>query len=159
MEIDIEHAVFVIADLGNLVVAQGVGMAIGCDAPDVERAQFAIAIDGNHDGGEAAALRTKDLDDTALQERGFAVRLDGEGLFVIEHDRHGGLGIIGRGGMCGGEYPVGRLGCAGHGRQRPSAMRAEGRADRPRVAHPGYITGLDVPRRQGAGQPARGPCC
>ena len=83
MEIDIEHAVFVIADLGNLVVAQSVGVAIGCDAPDMERAQFAIAIDRNHDGGEAAALRTKNLDYTAFEERGFAVRLDGESFFIV----------------------------------------------------------------------------
>ena len=36
MEIDIKHPVLVIANFGHLVVAQGVGMAVGGDAPDVE---------------------------------------------------------------------------------------------------------------------------
>ena len=104
-----------------------VGMAVGGDAPDVERAQLAVAINGNDDDGEVAALRAKDLDDTALQQRGFAVRLDGEGLFVIEHHCHGGLGVVRRGGMCGGEHPVGRLGRAGQRRQRHECERPEER--------------------------------
>ena len=120
VKVDVEHAVLVIADLGDLAVAQGIGMAVGSDAPDVERAELAVAIDGYEDVREVAALWAKDLDDTALQEGGLAVGRDGESLLVIEYHRHGGLGIVGRGSMCGGEHPVGRLGRAGQRRQRES---------------------------------------
>jgi hypothetical protein len=127
VEVDVEHAVLVIADLGDLVVAQGIGMAIGSDAPYVKRAELAVAINGYEDICEVAALWAKDLDDTALQKDGLAVRLDGESLLVIEYHRHSGLGIVRRGGMCGGEHPVGRLGRAGQRRQRESDHERRGK--------------------------------
>ena len=133
VQIDVEHAVLVIADLGDLVVAQGVGVAIGRDAPHMERAQLAVAIDGNEDGGEVAALWAKDFDDAAFQQRGFAVRLDGEGLFVVERHRHGGFGIIRRGGMRGGEHPVRRLRRACDGGQ--SRGDREARSQKPAGAY------------------------
>ena len=110
VKVDVEHPVLVVANFGDFVVAQRIRVTIGADAPDMERAQFAIVVDGHDDSGEAAALRAQDLDDTALQQRGFAVGLDGEGLLVIENHRDGGLGILGCGGVRGSEHPLGRLG-------------------------------------------------
>jgi hypothetical protein len=89
--------------------------------------EFAVAIDGYEDICEVAALWAKDLDDTALQKGGLTVGLDGESLLVIEYHRHGGLGIVGGGSMCGGEHPVGRLGRAGQRRQRESGHERRGK--------------------------------
>ncbi len=117
VKVHIQHAVLVIAYLDDLFVGERVGMAIRGDAPDVQRVQLAVTIDGDHDGGETAALGSKDLDDAAFQQDGFAVGLDGEGLFVIEHDCFGGFGVIRSGGVRRGEHPVGRLRRAGMGRR------------------------------------------
>lgn len=110
VKIYIKHPVFVIADFDDFVVAQSVGMAVCRDAPYVERVKLAIAIDGDKDGSETAALGAKDLDDAPLQEGGLAIRLDGEGLLVVQRHRHGGFGVVRRRGVCCGEHPVRRLG-------------------------------------------------
>ncbi len=74
-----------VADVGDFVVFEGVLVAVGADAPDVEGEDFGVFIVGDADDGVFAAGGAEDLDDVAMVFDGLAVVGDGE-----DRSRRGG---------------------------------------------------------------------
>jgi len=98
-----------IAILDHLIVLDGILVAVGADAPDMEGEDSSVLVEGNGDDALLATLRAKDFDDVAIVFDGGTVGGDGVGGVVQENDGIG-LGCIGGELLRGGDSnPVGNV--------------------------------------------------
>jgi hypothetical protein len=96
-----------VAPLGDLVVLDGILMAVRPDAPDMEGQQLGVLVEGDLDDAVVTPGLAKDLHGMAVVFGGLPIGSDGQGR-LVEQDDSGGLRGVGRQLLCcGSTHPVG----------------------------------------------------